>query len=105
MNAQSIVDGVTLCVARNTQGSGPLTFGGELTISATMLSGYILEKAVDPASPPTCGATGSTWCAPAGTALNQNVFYVTSSITTPGGIPPGQQLLQTLNFYLGAHAL
>lgn len=106
VNSQSIVNGSALCVARNTQASGPLTYGGEITISAQMLSGYIIENALDPVSPTTCGATGSTWCAPSGTALNQNVFFITASITTPGGIPPGQQpALTTLNFYLGAHTL
>lgn len=104
-NSQTLVDGATLCAAANTQGSGPLTYNGLLTINATMLSGFILETAADPASPPACGATGSTWCAPAGLAINQNVFYVASSINTPGGIPPGQQSqITTLNFYVGARS-
>jgi len=103
--AQTITDGSTLCAALNTQASGPLTYNGELTINSTMLAGIILEKAADPASPPTCGATGSTWCAPSGTNLNQNIFYVTSSVNTPGGTPPAQQSqLTTLNFYIGAHS-
>ena len=105
VNSQTIVDGATLCAALNTQGFGPLTYNGQLTISAKMLSGYILVNALDPASPSTCGATGNTWCAPAGMALNQNVFYITASINTPGGIPPGQQSrLTTLDFYLGSRA-
>lgn len=101
--SQSIADSTSLCVAPNTQGSGPLTYNGQLTINAQMLSGYILENADDPASPSTCGATGATWCAPSGLPINQNVFYIISSINTPGGIPPAQQSqLQSLNFYLGA---
>lgn len=103
--SQTTVDGATLCTALNTQGSGPVTYNGQLTINSTMLSGFILETASDPASPPTCGATGSTWCAPSGTALNQNVFYTIASINTPGGTPPGQQpLITTLSFYLGARS-
>lgn len=103
--SQTTVDGVTLCTALNTQASGPITHNGKLTINATMLSGFLLETFADPASPPTCGATGSTWCAPTGTALNQNVFYTIASIDTPGGIPPGQQgQLTTLSFYLGARS-
>lgn len=105
VNSQTLVDGATLCAAANTQGSGPLTYNGLLTINATMLSGFILETAADPASPPACGATGSAWCAPAGLAVNQNIFYVAASINTPGGIPPGQlPLINTLNFYIGARS-
>lgn len=101
--SRSITDGQSLCVALNTQSSGPLNHNGLLTINYQMLSGYIMENAADPSSPSTCGATGSTWCAPSGTALNQNIFYITASITTPGGIAPGQQSqLTTLSFYIGA---
>ena len=103
--AQSITEGVALCVAPNTAASGPVTYNGALTINATQLSGFILETTADPASPPTCAATGSTWCAPSGTALNQNIFYVSASVNTPGGTPPGQQsLLTTLRFYIGARS-
>ncbi len=105
VSSQTLVDGATLCAAVNTQGSGPMTYNGLITINATMLSGFILETAADPASPPACGATGSTWCAPAGLAVNQNVFYVASSINTPGGTPPGSQsLITALNFYIGARS-
>jgi hypothetical protein len=105
VNSVSIADSGTLCVARNTQASGPLTYNGEITLDFQMLSGFIMENALDPSTPTTCGATGSAWCAPSGLALNQNDFYITSSINTPGGVPPGQQSqLTTLNFYLGAHA-
>lgn len=105
VNSVSIADGGTLCVARNTQASGPLTFNGQLTVDYQMLSGFIMENALDPSTPTTCSATGSAWCAPAGLALNQNIFYITSSIDTPGGVAPGQQSqLTTLNFYLGVHA-
>lgn len=105
-NSLSITDGVALCVALNTQAAGPLNYGGKLTINARMLSGYIMVVADDPASPPTCGSTGSTWCAPSGLSLNQNIFYVISSINTPGGVPPGQQpALTTLNFYMSARVL
>lgn len=101
--SESITDSVALCIALNTQGTGPLNNGGLLTISSQMLSGFILEVATDPASPPTCGATGSTWCAPSGTALNQNIFYVTASVNTPGGTPPGQQsLITSLSYYISA---
>ena len=103
--SQSITDSVSLCLALNTQGTGPLNSNGLLTINYQMLSGFVLEKATDPSSPSTCAASGSTWCAPSGTALNQNVFYITASITTPGGIAPGQQSqLTTLSFYIGATA-
>lgn len=105
LNSLTLTDGSTLCAALNTQGSGPLTYNGQITINATMLSGFIMETAIDPASPPTCGATGSTWCAPSSLSLNQNVFYTAASINTPGGIPPGQQSqLTTLNFYIGARS-
>jgi len=105
VDSLSITDGSALCVVPNTQAVGPLTYNGQLTINATMLSGFIIETANDPASPPTCGATGSTWCAPSGVAINQNVFYIAASINTPGGTPPGQQSqLTTLNFYLGARS-
>jgi len=101
--SESITDSVAICIALNTQGTGPLNNGGLLTISSQMLSGFILEAASDPASPPTCGATGSTWCAPNGTALNQNIFYVTASVNTPGGTPPGQQSqLTSLSYYISA---
>lgn len=102
-HSQSITDGVSLCVALNTQGTGPLNNGGLLTLNSQMLSGYIMETAEDPASPPTCASTGSTWCAPSGLALNQNIFYITSSVNTPGGTPSGQQpQLTSLNFYISA---
>lgn len=107
VNSQTITNVVQLCVARNTEASGPLTYAGEISVNFQMLSGFILEKMLDPATPSACGATGSTWCAPSGLGLsvNQNVFYITSSINTPGGIPPAQQSqLTALNFYLGAHA-
>ena len=101
----TITDGSSLCVALNTEGAGPLTYNGQLTINAKMLSGFILETAIDPASPGTCGASGSTWCAPAGVALNQNVFYTVAAINTPGGTPPGNQSqLTTLNFYIAARS-
>lgn len=107
--SQTMVDGTTtLCAAPNTQGSGPLTYKGQLTINTTMLSGSILETAVDPASAPTCGSTGSNWCIPSGVGLglNQNVFYITSSVNTPGGTPSGQQSqLTTLSFYIGARTV
>ena len=107
-NSHTITNTIELCVTRNTEASGPLTYVGEITINFQMLSGYILEKKQDPATPLTCGATGSTWCAPSGLglAVNQNIFYITSSINTPGGVPPAQQSqLTTLNFYLGARGL
>jgi len=108
-SSQTMTDGATtLCAAPNTQGSGPLTYNGHLTVNTTMLSGSILETATDPASPPACGSTGSAWCAPSGVGLglNQNVFYVTSSINTPGGISPAQQSqLTTLSFYIGARTI
>ena len=107
VNSQTITNSIQLCVARNTDASGPLTYAGELTVNFQMLSGFILETMLDPATPSACGATGSTWCAPSGLglAVNQNIFYITSSINTPGGIPPAQQSqLTTLSFYLGAHA-
>lgn len=106
VDSMSITESIALCVTLNTQAAGPLNYGGKLTINATMLSGYIMEKAVDTASPSTCGTTGVTWCAPAGMALNQNVFYIISSINTPGGVAPGQQpQLTALNFYMGARPL
>jgi len=107
VNSQTITDSIQLCVTRNTEATGPLTFAGEISVNFQMLSGFILETKLDPATPSACGATGSTWCAPSGLGLsvNQNIFYITSSINTPGGIPPAQQSqLTTLNFYLGAHA-
>jgi hypothetical protein len=101
--SQSITDGVALCVAPNTQALGPVTYNGKLTINATQLSGLILETAADPAVPPLCGSSGLVWCAPSGTAVNQNIFYISASIHTPGGTPPGQQSqLTTLSFYIGA---
>lgn len=101
--SQSITDVTNLCVAPNTQATGPLNYGGKLTINSQMLAGYMMETADDSASPATCGATGSVWCAPSGLALNQNIFYITSSINTPGGIPPGQQSQLTfLSFYISA---
>ena len=108
--AQSITDTNTstvsqLCVKLNINGAGPLVNSGKLTINATMLSGFILQAASDPSPPATCGATGLTWCAPAGLAINQNVFYVVASVNTPGGIPPGEQpLLTTLNFYFSVRS-
>ena len=107
-NSHTITNTIELCVTRNTEASGPLTYVGEITINFQMLSGYILEKMQDPATPLTCGATGSTWCAPSGLglAVNQNIFYISSSINTPGGVPPAQQAqLTTLNFYLGARTI
>lgn len=104
----NITDTIALCAAPNSSASGPLTFNGRLTINPQMLSGFLLENAMDPASPSTCVSTGTTWCAPSGVglAVNQNIFYITSSIHTPGGIVPGQQGgLTTLSFYLGAHTL
>jgi hypothetical protein len=104
--SQSITVGVAaLCVAPNTQASGPVTYNGALTINATQLSGFILETFADPVSRLTCGPTGSTWCAPAGTASDQNIFYISASVNTPGGTPPAQQsLLTTLSFYIGARS-
>ena len=105
VNSQTLTDGSTLCAALNTQAAGTLVNGGQLTVNATMLSGFIIETATDPSLPPLCGSTGSTWCAPTGLTINQNVFYVAASINTPGGIPPGQQpLLTTLNFYVSVRS-
>ena len=104
-NSVAITDNVALCVARNTQASGPLNNNGTLAVTKDLLGSYIMGNMADPSTPSTCGATGSTWCAPSGTALNQNIFYITASITTPGGVPPSSQIqVAGLNFYIGAKA-
>ncbi|HEY3292444.1 MAG TPA: hypothetical protein VGJ85_02290 [Candidatus Nanopelagicaceae bacterium] len=105
--SQTVTDNsTTMCAALNTQATGHLTYNGRLTVNNTMLSGSIIEAKLDPSTPTTCAATGSTWCAPSGIGLglNQNVFYITSSVNTPGGVPPAQQSqLTSLSFYIGVH--
>jgi hypothetical protein len=102
--AQTLTDGSQFCAALDTQGSGPMTYEGELRLNATMLSGSILERAADPTPTTLCTANTSTWCSPTG-STNQNVFYVAASIETEGDGPPGQQSqLSTLSFYIGAHS-
>lgn len=103
----SITDTVTvtgsLCVTQNTQSSGPTTYNGKLTLNERSITGFMLEVKQDPVSPPTCAATGTTWCAPSGLAVNQNIFYTIASINTPGGAASGQQSqLTNLNFYISA---
>jgi len=106
VGSQIITEGAsTICVAPNTQGTGLLVRAGRIIINASMLSGFIVVTATDPASPPTCGPTGSTWCAPPGTPINQNLLYIVASIDTPGGTPSGQlPQLTTLNFYIAARS-
>ncbi|HUW78615.1 MAG TPA: hypothetical protein VMV52_07695 [Candidatus Nanopelagicaceae bacterium] len=106
----SVSPSVVLCVLPNTSAVGsPTSYSGSLTITSTMLTGYLAMpgNAGDPAGAPTCNSTGTTWCAPTGLSLsNQNVFYVTASIYTPGTNAPGQQSSLTgLQFYLGARTL
>ena len=106
-NSLSITDTVTvtgnLCVTLNTQASGPTTYDGKLTLNERSITGFMLETKQDPVSPPTCAATGTTWCSPSGLAVNQNIFYTIASINTPGGAASGQQSqLTNLNFFISA---
>ena len=99
----SITDTVNVCVALNTESNGPSTYNGKLTLNEKMVTGFMLEVKQDPVSPPTCTATGTTWCAPSGLAADQNVFYTIASINTPGGAASGQQSqLTNLNFFISA---
>ena len=100
--AKSITDGSALCVALNTQATGTLANNGLFTINATMISGYIVTEMSDPAAPAACTTTGSTWCAPSGLTVNQNIYFVIAAIYTPGTTAPGQQSqLTTLSFFFG----
>ncbi len=94
---------VSVCVTLNTQSSGPTSYVGKVSLTVKSITGFMLEVKQDPVSPPTCAATGTTWCAPSGLAVNQNIFYTIASINTPGGAASGQQSqLTNLNFYISA---
>ena len=80
---------------------------GELLLSKTLLSGFLLPSATAPSSPAPCADDGnsspSTWCTTTGQGTDQLTMFVVASILTPGGVPRGQQAeAGNLDFYVGA---
>ena len=80
---------------------------GELLLSKTLLSGFLLPSATAPPSPVACaddgGSSPSNWCTTTGQGTDQLTMFVVASILTPGGVPRGQQAKAgNLDFYVGA---
>ncbi|HET7571553.1 MAG TPA: hypothetical protein VFJ77_02655 [Gaiellaceae bacterium] len=107
-DAITLTDGSDICAALDTEATGPLVdSSGQTIISKTNLSGYFVVNKDDPSTAVDCGSSGSSWCAPTGLGLDhQNVLYLTTAITVPGGIPPGQQgQASSLQFFMKVRGL
>ena len=78
---------------------------GELMLSKTLLTGFLVPSVAAPGSPAACaedvGSSPSTWCTTSGQGTDQLTIFVVASILTPGGRPKGQRpQAGSLSFYV-----